>query len=78
METRGRTQDDGNWDRSGDGNESSSRRDGSGDGDVNEDGIREGGKEAKKRVKPHKSCRRDVEHGRDLDGKRKKRKERAG
>ena len=57
VETRGRTQD-GNGDGSGDGNESSR-----GDGDEdngNEDRIGEVGREAKKRKKPHKSCRRDV------------------
>ena len=54
--TRGRTQD-GN----GDGNESSS-------GDGNEDGIGEGGREAKKRKKPHTSCRRDVGNGGNFAG----------
>ena len=45
----------------------------------NEDKIGEGGREAKKRKKPHKSCRRHVGNGRDLGGKRKKaRQERAG
>ena len=54
--TRGQTPV-GNEDESGDGSESGS---GDGDGDGNEeDGIGEGGREAKKRKKPHKSCRRD-------------------
>ena len=80
METRGRAQD-GNGDGSGDGNESSSG-DGNGDenanGNGNEDRIGEGGGEVKKLNKPHKSCRRHVGNGGDLDGKRKKRrKERA-
>ena len=47
----------------------------------NEDRIREGGGEAKKRKKPHKSCRRLVGNEGDLGGKRKKRtsrKERVG
>ena len=43
-----------------------------GNGDGNEDGIGKGGGETKKRKKPHKSCRRDVENGGDLGGKRKK------
>ena len=64
-----------NRDGSGDGNESSSG-DGNGDedgnGDGNEDGIGEGGREAKKRKKPHRSCRCHVENGEDLGGKRKK------
>ena len=74
---RGRTQD-GNGDGSGDKNESSSG-DGNGDedgnGDGNEEGVEEGGGEAKKRKKPHKSCRRDVGNGGDLSGKRKKRRQ---
>ena len=72
VDTRGRTQD-GNGDRSGDGNESSSgdeKRDENGNG--NKDRIGEGGREEKKRKKPHKSCRRHVGKGRDLGGKRKK------
>ena len=83
METRGRTQD-WNEDGSGNGNESRSG-DGSGDedgggdedgnGDENEDGIGEGGREAKKRKKPHKSCRRHVGKGGDLGEKRKKRRQ---
>ena len=75
METRGRTQDE-NGGGSGDGNESSSG-DGNGDRDENgngkEDRIEEGGREAKKRKKPHKSCRRHVGNGGDLGVKRKKR-----
>ena len=63
VKTRGRTQD---GDESGDGNVSSN-----GDGD----GIGEGGLEAKKRKKPHKSCRRHVGNGRDFGGKRKKRRQ---
>ena len=40
--------------------------------DTHEDGIgKEGGREAKKRKKRHKSCRRDVGNGGDLGGKRK-------
>ena len=35
--------------------------------------IRDGGEEAKKRKKPEKICRRDVENGGGLGGKRKKR-----
>ena len=73
VETRGRTQD-GNGDGTGDGTESSSgdgngNEDGNGDGD--EDGIGEGGGEAKKRKTLHKSYRRHVGNGGDLDGKRK-------
>ena len=41
--------------------------------DRNEDGIGEGGGEAKKREKPQRSCRRDVGNVGDLGGKRKKR-----
>ena len=37
--------------------------------DGNEDRIGEGGKEAKKRKKPHKSCRSDVGNGVDFGGK---------
>ena len=72
VETRGRTQD-------GDGNESTSG-DGDEDRSGNEDMIGEGGREAKKRKIPHKSCRRHVGNGvLDLGGKRKKRrKERVG
>ena len=77
VETRRRTQDG-----SGDGNESSSgggTRDVDGNGNGNEDRVGEGGGETKKRKKPHKSYRRDVGNGGDLDGKRKtRRKERAG
>ena len=59
METRGRTPDS-NGGRSGDKNKSSTR-DGyvDADGNGNEDGVGEGGGEAKKGKKPHKSCRRD-------------------
>ena len=77
VETRGLTQD-GNGDGSGDGNESSS---GDGDGDEdenrgrNENGIGESGREANKRKKPHKSCRRHMRNGGDLGGKRKKRRQ---
>ena len=56
-----------NGDRSRDRNERSS---GDGNGDWNEGGIREGGGEAKKRRKPHKSCRHDVENGGDREKKR--------
>ena len=81
VETPERTQD-GNGDGSGDGNESSSGdengdEDGNGNGD--EDKIEEGGGEAKKRKKPHKTCRSHVGNGGDLGGKSKKRrKERVG
>ena len=53
---------DRNGDGNGDGNESSSGdRNGDEDGnrDGNEDGIGEGGRKAKKRKKPHNSCRHD-------------------
>ena len=78
MGTCGRTQD-GDGDGSGGGNESSSG-DGNRDEDNgNEDRIEESGREAKKRKKPHKSCRRYVGNGGDLGGKRKIcRKERVG
>ena len=86
METVGRTQD-GNGDGSGDGNESSSG-DGNGDedengkedgnGDGNEDGIGEGGREAKKRKKPHKSCRRHLGNVGELGGKRNKNVDKKG
>ena len=73
VETRRRTQD-GNGDGSGDRSESSSG-DGNGDedgnGNGNEDRIGEGGREAKKRKKPHKKCIRHVGKGGDLGGKRK-------
>ena len=62
---------DGSEDCSGDGN-----------GDDNngiENRIGEGGREAKKRKKPHNSCRRRAGNGGDMGGKRKKcRKERVG
>ena len=64
VETPGRTQD-GNGDGSGDRNGSSSG-DGNGDEDVNrnrnEDRVGEDGRGAKKRKKPHKSCRCHVEN----------------
>ena len=65
VETRGRTED-GN----GDGTEKSS-----GDGNGDEDRIREGGRESKKRKKPHKSCGRHVGNGGDLSEKRQKRRQ---
>ena len=68
VETRKRTQD-GNGGEKGDGNENSSE-DGNRDENGNEDRIGEGGREAKKRKNPHKSCRRHVEKGRNLGGKR--------
>ena len=72
MEIRGRTQD-GNGDGSGDGNESSSGNgngDEDGNGDWNEDGIWEGGREAKARKKPHRSRRRhNMGNGGDLGWK---------
>ena len=64
----------GNGDGGEDGNESSSvngNGDEDGDRDENKDGIGEGGGEAKKLKKPHKSCRRDVENGRDLGEEKK-------
>ena len=79
MKTRGQIQDE-NGDGRGDGNEISSG-DGNGDKDENgnEDEIREGGGEAKKLKKLHKSCRRDVGNGRELGGNRKTcRQERVG
>ena len=45
-----------------------------GNGNGNEDRIGKGGEEAKKRKKPHKSCRRHGGNGGDLDGKRKERR----
>ena len=69
----------GNGDGSGDGNESSSGEGNEDEDNGNEDMIGEGGREAKKRRKPHKSCKRRVGNGGDLGGKRKKRrKERVG
>ena len=67
VETRGGTQDE-NGDRGGDGNgnESSSGDENGGEngsGNENKDRIAEGGREAKKRKKPHESCRRDVGNG---------------
>ena len=63
--TRRRTQYR-NEDGSRDGNEISNgygNRNGNRYRDRNEDRIREGGGEAKKRYKPHKSCKRDVGNG---------------
>ena len=80
VETR-RPTPDGNGDVNGDGTEDSSGdRNGDEDnGNGNDDRIGEGAREAKKRKKPQNSCRRHVEKGRDLGGKRKKcRKETAG
>ena len=75
VETSGRMQDgngDGNESNSGDGN-------GDEDGNRNEDMIGEGGGEAKKRKKPHKTCRPHMRNGGHLGGKRKtRRKERVG
>ena len=51
---------EGNGDRSGDGNESGSKKgndDEDGNMDGNEDRIKEGGGEGKHRIKLHKSCR---------------------
>ena len=80
VETRRRTPH-GNRDWNGDGREGSSG-DGNGDednGNGNEDRIGEGGREAKKRKKSQNSCRRHAGNGRDLGGKRKKRrKDRVG
>ena len=61
VETRRRTQD-GNRGWNGDGDESSSgdgNEDEDGNGDGNENRIGEGGRQTKKRKKPHKHCRRD-------------------
>ena len=69
VETRRRTPD-GNGDRNGDGSEDSS-----GDGNGDKDRIGEGGRETKKREKPHNSCRRHVGNGGDLGGKRKNRRD---
>ena len=44
-------------------------------GDGNEDKVGEGEREAKKRKQQHKSCRRHVENGGDLGGKREKRRQ---
>ena len=77
VETRGRTQYR-NEDGSGDENKISNgyrNRSGNMDGDRNEDMIWEGGGEAKKRVKPHKGCKRDVGNGEDLGGEKKKRRQ---
>ena len=74
VETCGRKQD-GNGDGSGDGNESScgyGNGDKDGDGNGKEDRIGEGVREANKRKKPHKSCRRQVGNGRDLGGEKEK------
>ena len=69
--TRRRTPD-GNGDGNGDGSEDCSG-DGNGDDDnVNENRIRDGGREAKKRKKPQCSCRRRAGNGEDTGGKRKK------
>ena len=80
VETHRRTPDE-NGDGNGDGSEDSSG-DGNGDhinGNGNEDRIEEGEREANKRNKPHKTCRRQVVNGGDLGGKRKTcRKERVG
>ena len=73
VETRRRTPG-GNGDGNGDGSENSSG-DGNGDednGTGNEDRIGESRREAKKRKKPPNSCRRHVENGGDLGGKRNK------
>ena len=77
--TRRQTPDGNGEDGDGDGSEDSSG-DGNGNEDNgNEDRIREGGREAKKRKKPQNSCRRYVGIGGDLGGKREKcRKERVG
>ena len=74
MGTRRRTPDL-NGDGNGDGSEESSG-DGNGDddngnGNGNENRIREGGREAKKRMKPQKSCRRRARNEGDTGGKRK-------
>ena len=72
---------DGNGDWNGDGGEDNSV-DGNEDddnGNGNDNRIGEGGREAKKRKKPHNSCRRRARNGRDTGGKRKPcRKKRVG
>ena len=68
--TRRRTPD-GNGDGNGDGSEDYSR-DGNGDDDNgNENRIEEGGREAKKRMKPQNNCRRRAGNGGDTGGNRK-------
>ena len=77
METRGRTQD-GNGNASGDGNESSSGDENKGEdgnGDGKESMIGKGGREPKKRKKPHKCSRRYVQNRGHVGGKRKKRRQ---
>ena len=72
VEARRRTPN-GNGDGDGDGSEDSSG-DGNGDkdnGNRNEDRIGEGGRGAKKRKKPQRSCRRHARNGEDLGGMRK-------
>ena len=71
--TRRRTPD-GNRDGNGDGSEDSSG-DGNGDddnGNRNENGIWEGGRKAKKRIKPQNSCRRRAGNGGDTGGEGRK------
>ena len=71
VETRRRTQD-GDGDGDGDGNKNSSGDEtGEEYRDGNADRIGEGGREAKKRKKPHQRCKRNVGKGGDLGGKRK-------
>ena len=48
---------------------------GTGTGNETRTGLIEGGLEAKKPKKPHKSCKRDVGNGGDLDGERRKHRE---
>ena len=76
VETRRRTPD-GNGDGSEDSSGDRDRDEDNGNG--NEDRIGEGGREATKRKKPQKSCRRHAGNGGDTGGNRKKcRKERVG
>ena len=78
-----RRRPDGNGDGDGDESEDSSGdgngNEDNGNGNGNEDRIGEGGRGAKKRIKPRNSCRRYAGNGADLGGKRKTcRKERVG
>ena len=77
VEIRRRVQN-GNGDGTGNGSESGSEDrngNGNGDGERNEGGIGKGGGEAKKRKKPHKSCKRYLGNGGTLSGERKKRRQ---
>ena len=69
---RGRERGHGDGSEESSGNRSGDEDNGNGNGNGNEDRIGQRGREAKKRIKPQSSCRRQVGNGGDLGGTTKK------